>query len=98
MAGLVAPATRQVLKSKPPTRTTLRKYILSLVEYMKQEVRRALPEKFVLIFDDWGVQCYHYLVVFAVFINDGEIQAPLLGCAPLVALGEEKPFAAEQHL
>ena len=76
--------TRKVLKCKPPTRKTLRKYILQITNLVEKKVAEELPESFALMIDGWTDSTVHYMAIIATYIDkNGTYQETMLACRPL---------------
>jgi len=87
--------TRSMLKTKPLTSKTMRKYILSLLPYVENKIASVLPDKFALEFDGWTSGSTHYIAIFASYCVDGVQNEILLALAPLL---NEESLDAEQHI
>jgi hypothetical protein len=81
--------TRDVVRFEKITSKLLRKTILSLKEEVKRDLRKMLPDKFVLVFDGWSEGTDHYIAVNASYIVPGTNRATetLLAIRPLLAAG-----------
>ena len=55
--------TRAMAKLRPVSSKSVRKHVLSLVTIVQEDIRRRLPDKFVLIFDGWTEGTDHYIGV-----------------------------------
>ena len=87
--------TRSMLKTKPLSSKTMRKYILSLLPYVENKIASVLPDKFALEFDGWTSGFTHYIAIFASYCVDGVQNETLLALAPLL---NEESLDAEQHI
>ena len=102
------PLTRQISRLNAVSSKSVRKHILSLVITVREEVKRRLPDKFVLTFDGWTEGTDHdvgiwasYNMVTKVLDNAGKndetpVQS-LLSIRPLLADGIEG-MTAQDHL
>jgi hypothetical protein len=81
--------TRGVVRFEKITSKLLRKTMLSLKEEVKKDLRKMLPDKFVLVFDGWTEGTDHYIAVNASYIVPGTNKATetLLAIRPLLAAG-----------
>lgn len=87
--------TRSILNIKPISSKSLRKYILSLVPLVEDELKSVIPNKFAIMFDGWSDSNTHYVAIFATFMIKGQYHEVLLACRPLL---QEDDLSADQHL
>ena len=98
------PHTRALVKLRPVSSKSVRKHVLSLVTIVQEDIRRCLPDKFVLIFDGWNEGTDHYIGVWISYhIIDGShngkehaVQTLLL-IRPMLVDGIED-LTAQDHL
>lgn len=79
-----SPLTISLLNMKPLSSKTLRKYILSLVPLVENEIKTMLSKTFAIMFDGWTDNSIHYVAVFACYLWEGKYMETLLACAPLL--------------
>jgi len=107
------PLTREAVRYKPLGSKSLRKYILSVCNVMKESVKCKLPNKFAIVFDGWSEGTTHYIGVSASYVtsmtqhgmvattSSGEEQQvvchTLLSMRPLLT-GEVMGMTAQDHL
>ena len=96
--------TRAMAKLRPVSSKSVRKHVLSLVTIVQEDIRRRLPDKFVLIFDGWTEGTDHYIGVWVSYnridgSHDGKEHAvqTLLSIRPLLADGIES-LTAQDHI
>jgi hypothetical protein len=96
--------TRALAKLRPVSSKSVRKHALSLVTTVQEDIRRRLPDKFVLIFDGWTEGTDHYIGVWVSYnridgSHDGKEHTvqTLLSIRPLLADGIEG-LRAQDHL
>ena len=99
------PHTRtRLAKLYPVSSKSVRKHLLSLVTTVQEDIRRRLPDKFVLIFDGWTEGTDHYIAVWVSYnridgSHDSKEHAAqtLLSIWPLLA-DEIEGLTAQDHL
>ena len=96
--------TRDISRLKHISGKTLRHYILSLRDVLKEALRKELPSRFVVVFDGWTEGTQHYIGVAASYMKivDGR-EVPvqtMLSMQPLLADGVQGMRAVDhiEHL
>ena len=87
--------TRAILKCKPMSSKSLRKYILAMIPVVERRIHDEIPDKFGLLFDGWSDGTVHYVAIFAIYNRNGEYTEMLLACGPL---DKEDDLSADQHV
>ena len=97
--------TRNISRLKQVSGRTVRRHILSLLDVLKDTLRRELPSRFVLVFDGWSEGTQHYIGVAAAYMKtvDGGKEIPvqtMLSMKPLLSDGIQGMRAVDhiEHL
>lgn len=88
------PLTRELFNVEPISSKTLRKYILSVVPIVEDNIREELPNKFCVMLDGWTDNKIHYVAIYCTYTKCGEYCETLIACAPLL---NEEDLSADQH-
>jgi len=87
--------TKDILGIPVVSSKTLRKYIMKLAQRVKDQVSRAIPGKFAIIFDGWTECRTHFVAVFATYMTESVVTEKLLGISPLA---DEENLGAAEHV
>ncbi|KAJ0389341.1 hypothetical protein ATCC90586_010662 [Pythium insidiosum] len=84
LAEVDDPLTRAIVNLKPISSRKLLAYVHHVAAQVGKKIEATMGERFGLMFDGWTSGTMHFVAMYAVCVNEGQRQQPLLAISPAV--------------